>query len=235
MFPLVGVCYCHLMCKDSVMESHRFTCSMCPLSYQHKRGLRAHYLITHQMGYLRHGGPFVYSSVDELESRRQAAICARVNPPAPSSTCHCCAHYDAADAFTAETSSTTDQAVNTVQVACRHVGMTVRPGPLGGYLNMAPGFGLEDVIRATRDMPGKHPAVIIERLLFGSRPASVSQQNTMEALILVIYWLIMRILINISECKSILIISRCPECPKEFTQRSNLNRHRGTIHGKEVG
>ena len=46
--------YCHLMCKDSIMESHRFTCSVCPLSYQHERGLRSHYLIAHQMGYLSH-------------------------------------------------------------------------------------------------------------------------------------------------------------------------------------
>ena len=30
------------------MESHRFTCLECPLSYRHERGLRSHYLIAHQ-------------------------------------------------------------------------------------------------------------------------------------------------------------------------------------------
>jgi len=57
------------MCKDSAMESHRFTCLECPLSYRHERGLRSQYLIAHQMGYSRRSGPFVYSSIDEAAAR----------------------------------------------------------------------------------------------------------------------------------------------------------------------
>jgi len=58
-------------CRE--MESHRFTCLDCPLSYRHERGLRSHYLID-----MRHSGPFVYPRL--LESRRQAAVRARLNP-----------------------------------------------------------------------------------------------------------------------------------------------------------